>query len=341
MIEKVEFRIPELKAAQFLPAHIGELQHGSVRKVVVRTDDPLFFEIGRLQNDFRKRGEVFFFGRVYHRTYTQTELENAELLTIRAERSIEPPGELCGTAYEDSKACPECGAGAPQATDLRLDLRKVPRKLDIAETIAGELIMSQRFAQCLIKERLRGYELHAVRHKARYQDDPIDLEHVPAGREILRLAEAAGAPHPTWMFWVWLNDIENRELLETAQNQCAAIKQGEGDRRPRNLQSWYQLRVTSGPVDICPPTRTGSDPFDDASYGACSRGDLLGLNLLSEVTVKRSSWDGSDLVRTRQFIGARRGLLRPWQILLLSRKGWRAIRAAKLRGVKIEVANFA
>lgn len=41
-----------------------------------------------------------------------------------------------------------------------------------------------------------------------------------------------------------------------------------------------------------------------------------------------------------KMVGVRRGLLRPRSILLLSPKAWKAIEAAKLRGLGFEVAGI-
>lgn len=70
-----------------------------------------------------------------------------------------------------------------------------------------------------------------------------------------------------------------------------------------------------------------------------SRVDLLGLNLLSEVSVRSSTVGEEDLVGSRQFIGVRRGLLRPERIILISPKFQRLIDSEKLNGCEIEVAH--
>ncbi|HET6239997.1 MAG TPA: hypothetical protein VFE41_34310 [Acetobacteraceae bacterium] len=61
-----------------------------------------------------------------------------------------------------------------QVPDLVLDLRKAPKTADIASTIAGEWIVSQRLAEILLSSGLTGFELRPARHRARYEDDPVD-----------------------------------------------------------------------------------------------------------------------------------------------------------------------
>jgi hypothetical protein len=105
-------------------------------------------------------------------------------------------------------------------------------------------------------------------------------------------------------------------------------------------QNHYQLRVVGAQAELDAGTRAGGNPFDEDSYGRCPRGHILGLNLLSEVTIMRQSCQGADLMATRQMVGVRRGLLRPRPILLTSPKTWRAIEGASLKGFALEVAHF-
>jgi hypothetical protein len=89
-------------------------------------------------------------------------------------------------------------------------------------------------------------------------------------------------------------------------------------------------------------TRVGINPFDDDSKGECRcpLGDLIGLNLLSEVSISATSRGDADIVASRQFIGVRRGLLRPRRVILISPRVRRLIESEKLKGVKIEVAHL-
>jgi hypothetical protein len=339
--ETVELRVRQENAARYLPPNTGVEDGYGIRRVVVGTDEPLFGEIRRIHQRFRAKGEFFFSGWRYIRRYSRREVEGAALFYVWPKRVFEPAGEECGTQYDESAACPVCGAGATQVSELCLDLREAPRSADFAETIAGEQIVSQRFAECLHDAGLRGFVLSRVRHKGRYEDDPVDLRSVPIGPEILRQADAAGAPHPTWSFWVWLNRAENRALWDKAVEEHAALRREQSRRRATSLPAWYQFTVTSPPVDICPPTRAGDDPFDEESYGRCPHGHVIGLNLLSEVTVSRGSVPDADVMITKQMVGVRRGLLRPRPLLLLSPKAWRAIEEAQLKGLAFEVAYVA
>ncbi len=277
MREIVEFRIPEEYAAQYLPPGYGVLLGETVRKMKISHNDPVFKLIGQLDKKFQARERAFFTYWKPHRAYSRRELDVAELFYMWPKRVFEPAAEECGTVYDDAKACPECGAGAPQISPLFLDGRKIPRQVDFACTIADEWVVSSRVVDLFREQNLCGAEF-----------DPVRLS-----------------------------------------NQHGAASQHH-----------YQFKVISATVEVDTATRFGESPFDQNSYGRCSRGDVAGLNLLSEVTVTEASLPDRDVMATRQLVGVRRGLLRPRPILLFSPKTWRAIEAANMKGLEVEVARL-
>lgn len=111
---------------------------------------------------------------------------------------------------------------------------------------------------------------------------------------------------------------------------------------PIEAENWFQWIVTSVCAEIVPPTRAGISPFDDdlAGDSRCPCGDLLGLNLLSEVSVRGNAWRDADVVYSKQFVGVRRGLLRPRRLILISPVLRRIIEQEKLKGCFIEVAHM-
>lgn len=276
MQETIEFRIPESHAEQYLPADAG-VRLGITRKLEVHSGDPLLSHIERIERKLNAEGRAFFTAWIPHRRYSRQELIDSELLKVETKKVFEPAGEECGTVYDDTQACPACGAGSPQLTSLLLDGRRIPRGVDFASTIAGEVIVSKRVADLFAAEKLRGAEFVAVR---------LDNE----------------------------------------------------DKRPS--EEWYQIKGVGAQADLHSSTRAGIDPFDHGEGGRCPRCDLVGLNLLSEVSIRRESYDGSDLAETKQLIGVRRGLLRPRPVMLLSPKAWRAIDRAKLKGLVVEAAHL-
>jgi len=342
MQEIAEFRVVEEFAPRLFVDNEGKRLGDSIRKVELPTIDPRFGRIGELQKEINVTlGRSFFHGWNVRRRYTKKEIAAAACFHLAVTAVFEPAGEECGTKYDESTACPKCGAGAKQVSGLRLDMRKIPKNRDIASTIANEIIVSQRLAEKMMDAGLTGFELRPVRHKARYEDDPVDLRRVPTGREILQRAKAAGLPHPSWSFDVWLNRAENRSLFDQALAENADLKEKEDRRKGKPMPVWHQIVLTSTCAEIIPPTRVGIDPFDDDAKGECrcSLGDLIGLNLLSEVSISATSRGDVDIVGTRQFIGTRRGLLRPRRAILISPRVWRLIESERLRGTEIEVAH--
>ncbi len=105
-------------------------------------------------------------------------------------------------------------------------------------------------------------------------------------------------------------------------------------------QDHYQLKFVGSVAEADPATRAGENPFDETGYGRCPRSHLIGLNLLSEVTVKAGTVPETDVMATKQMVGVRRGLLRPRPIVLLSSRAWRAIEGARLKGLAVEVARL-
>lgn len=104
----------------------------------------------------------------------------------------------------------------------------------------------------------------------------------------------------------------------------------------------FQLIVESCDSEVVLPTRMGINPFDDDAKGEyrCPNGDLIGLARLSELSIRRATYNGSDIVATLQFAGTRRGLLRPERFILASPKLRQVIIDNKLTGCEFEVVHM-
>jgi hypothetical protein len=94
---------------------------------------------------------------------------------------------------------------------------------------------------------------------------------------------------------------------------------------------------------VAPVTRFGVDPFDadEAGEYRCPLGHVLGLNILSELSVVREDWDGADVCATRQWTGVRSrngGAFRPHPLLLISQKLRRLLGELRAKGFDLEVA---
>jgi hypothetical protein len=342
MRETIEFRVDEDYASKLFADGEGA-KLGIARKITIAIDDPRFAMIGELQRTIKSdTNRSFFYGWRVKRQYTREELAGAKLFKLVVAATIEPSGEECGTKYDESTACPRCGAGATQISELRLDLRKVPKGKEIVTTIANEIVVSQYLAERMTDAGLTGYELRPVRHKAQYEDDPLDLHRVPTGRRILQKAQIVGAPHPTGRFYVWLNRAENRGLWDQARAESVALKGEKSKQRWKPMPVWHQLVVTSITAEIAAPTRVGINPFDNDSKAECRcpLGDLIGLNLLSEVSISGASRGESDINCSRQFIGVRRGLLRPHRVIFIYTKFWNLLESERIKGIEVEVVHL-
>jgi hypothetical protein len=340
MREVIEFRIPEEAARRVLSPQDGTLLGGSVRRVELSSTDDRVALIRDAEAEYRARGEFFFTAWNVTRHYSRQELDSADVLRLTISRAFEPAGAECGTRYSDSEACPICGAGDRQIGDLRLDLRRVPKGVDLARSIADEWIGSQRFAEALLDGDLTGLELGRVLHRTA-PTESVDLSSVPAGRELLEEAEAHGIVPDSWEYWVWLNRAENHEALEAARAEAEPTMRAAG-RLSSGLAAWHQLQITAPPVPVVAPTRFGADNFDEDPLGEhrCPLGHVAGLNLLSELHLPTEDLPQTDFAITQQLVGDRRGLLRPAPLLLVSQRARNVLVAHRIKGYGLEVVHL-
>ena len=359
MQEKWEFRINEEFSHLLFGPEEGVRLGDSIRKVTIPRSDMRFDRIKEIQAKVKRRSKrAFFFGWSRMFEYSKAEIAAAELFHLNIWSSFEPAGIECGTQYTIEDACEECGIARirRQITPLILDLRKAPKTKDISCTNSNlEWIVTQRLAELLVDAKLTGFDLQRVKHKARYEDDSVDLRAVPSGQELIRRAKVIGIEYMTTIentiaFDNWLGRPEQNELLQRAFAENAERKRERARKRGTSPPVWYQLIITSQPVSMVLPTRCGTDPFDDDPDGAyrCPYGHIMGLNLLSEISVARGEWDGSDLAHTLQYTGypfpkSQRNFLLPGgcsgnQHLLISPRFREVLLEHKIKGWSSDVA---
>jgi hypothetical protein len=299
----IEMRISDNEVLRQLPADLGRELYspamlailrasqpdlvGGVRRIDLPADSPVWQQVldicTRVYGDPNPRCGVW-----PHFRYAKRELAEAEVLRLRITRAFEPEGERCGTLYDESPACPHCGAGRVLVSDLHLKLThewqawpSLPRTkhFQIARTIADEIIVSRVLAERMEAEGSTGFALLPVYGSG------------PRGEE---------TPH------------------------------------------WKQLMVAGRAGRTVPPTEFGIDPFDRDAEGTfrCPMGHVSGLNLLSEVYVPRADWVGSDLTVTDDLVGARRGVLVPSPMLLISQRFYRLLLETGTRGFGVDVAHL-
>jgi hypothetical protein len=113
-------------------------------------------------------------------------------------------------------------------------------------------------------------------------------------------------------------------------------KSAKYHRRP-----WYQLLISSL-VNINHATKTGIHPFDEDNDGKhrCKNGHTIGLNILSELSINKATWDGSDIVATKELLGVNRGLLRTYPLIVISQRLYRLMKQKKSKGFSTEIVHL-
>lgn len=111
--------------------------------------------------------------------------------------------------------------------------------------------------------------------------------------------------------------------------------------QPRAKTDWAELVVTAPKVSIVPPTVVGTNVSGDPPPNVWDEAtQLLGLNILSEVSIRRDSWDKSDFAVSWQTVGNHQGLLRPYRPLFISKRVFEALSPKMRRGLKVEIAHL-
>jgi hypothetical protein len=163
MRETLELRVSEEEAWRCFRPDEGVRLGDDVRKVKLPLPDERLPRIHEINEELRKKGRSLFWGWSVHRRYSEKELQAAELFKLWPGATFEPAGEQVGTEYDESVACPRCGSGARQVSELVLDLRRAPKGAGIARTIADEIIISTSLAEELKARGIRGAEFRPVR----------------------------------------------------------------------------------------------------------------------------------------------------------------------------------
>jgi hypothetical protein len=169
-----------------------------------------------------------------------------------------------------------------------------------------------------------------------------------------------GAKQVSPLFLDWKRIPKSKDIARTIAGEIVVSKRVAGlfDRhsitgakfgpvchRPASSaesKDWFQLLIMSCEAEIVAPTKVGVNPFDEDIAGQyrCSHGDLMGLARLTEVSINHSSYNGFDIAASRQFVGTRRGLLRPERFLVVSPKLHQVIKEEKLKGCELEIAHL-
>lgn len=164
MKEKLKIRVNLDYAGLLFEENEGRNIGTSVKIVVLSKEDPRFAQIPlidfQVQEKYKSR---FFFGWEILRSYSKKELDEAKLFHLKITTMFEPAGEECGTQYDDTDACEICGSNSRQKSPLFLKSGSVPNK-DIAQTIAGEIVVSDKFLHAFKNGGLKGAVFNPIFH---------------------------------------------------------------------------------------------------------------------------------------------------------------------------------
>lgn len=161
MKEITEFRIGNEYAYLLLKPNEGK-RNASNTVIHITKEDPKFEQIRVLSKEIRdKKNDFFFLYSNTRREYSKDEFETATLFQIKIKTIFEPAGEECGTIYDETTACKICGANRKQIGELKLKKGSIPKK-DIARTIAGEIVVSEKFIEAFKLRNLKGLDLLPV-----------------------------------------------------------------------------------------------------------------------------------------------------------------------------------
>ena len=162
MKETVEIRIYKKYASLLLSPGEGK-NMGVFVSFEMPTDDPRFEKVRSLNEEVKNENNDFLF--LYSeikRTYSNKELSSSKLLHMKLTTTFEPSGEECGTLFDETSACKICGANRKQLGSLVLKRGTIPKK-DIARTIAGETVVSEKFVNAFNQRGLTGAKFTPVK----------------------------------------------------------------------------------------------------------------------------------------------------------------------------------
>lgn len=301
MKEYIEFRISMEYAHLLFKDDEGVNLGDTVKVIKLEKSDPRFPKIGELQKEALNRHDLFYSCFEYKRIYTKEEIENAKWFQMTPTRHFEPAGEECGTIYDESSACPICGAGAKQLSPLRLKRSSIPRA-DMAMTIAkgDEIVVSDRFVEMVRRNNLKGIEF-----------DPV----MGSGKQPRQLNYYQIRP----MHYM---DFSNKTIF---------------GRNPFDLSG----EVPSCTIEYIRQDGTKYRRFYPKEIYKCPNGDNVGLSILSEAYMKSDPiLDSLDFFASKQTKGGRGGLIRQYHLLFCSSRMMRLIKENNLKGFKFEVAHI-
>lgn len=147
MKETIEFWMYPEYADQLFKPNECLRDNGSIKVIKISRDDLRWGKIKILYDKVKKNNGALWSCWDIDRQYTKEEIMQAQLFHLSMGR-FHTAGEECGTKYDETTACPICGANAKQVTPLHLYKNKIPKR-DIAKSWGGEMIVSDKFVEAV------------------------------------------------------------------------------------------------------------------------------------------------------------------------------------------------
>ena len=104
--------------------------------------------------------------------------------------------------------------------------------------------------------------------------------------------------------------------------------------------AWYEMRSTADPISMLGGTRFAHAALPDPERDAqdrCPMGDTMAHSRISEIRVAVGALPDADLFETREYLGTSQ----PYREMLMSGRLYRALLAAGVHGLGVEIARLA
>ena len=162
MKETIKVRFMERHAHLLFNEDEGK-KLGPTREVTLDMNSPVVSKIGTITKYlWENEHHIFFTCWDIRRSYTSKELENEKYFCMNIRKLIEADGAEYGTGYDETAACPICGANRKQISVLKMGKGRYIKNRDVAITLGGDLLVSKRFVEFVHTHSLKGVEFKPV-----------------------------------------------------------------------------------------------------------------------------------------------------------------------------------
>lgn len=163
----------------------------------------------------------------------------------------------------------------------------------------------------------------------------FDLRKLPKGKDLIRtIAEDEWLVSARLVKLIREHGITGAEFIPVKHARKSTF----------SLPEWYYMKIVGPSVRVASPTNFGINLFNSDREGTyrCPLGHVLGLNILSELSVARDSWNRNDIAFTQEMVGYRPkdGVIVPAPLLVISPRFWQLLVAEKIKGYRVEVTHL-